>query len=125
MDIFEMREKLSEGQISALVHAFYAEVRQDPDLAPIFDARIEDGAWPEHLARMCDFWSTILLGTARYRRDPMAAHVPLTEVEPRHFSRWLELFSRTAHRLAEAETAAAIALRAGRMAERLRGAMRI
>ena len=39
-----------------LVHRFYAKVRADPVLGPVFASRIED--WGPHLERMAAFWSS-------------------------------------------------------------------
>ena len=82
----------SEDEVIALVHRFYARVRTDEALAPIFDRHIHD--WDAHLANMVDFWSATL------------------------FRRWLELFGQTTTELGNRrlkreadERAAAIALR--------------
>ena len=55
---------LDEAGIRALVHGFYAKVRQDAELGPIFDRVIGDD-WDNHLAKMCDFWSSVMLTTGR------------------------------------------------------------
>ena len=52
----------TELEIAALVDQFYTRVRADPQLGPIFNARIED--WNHHLVKLCAFWSAILRGTA-------------------------------------------------------------
>jgi len=36
------RTGITEAMIERLVHAFYAKVRSDPVLAPVFEARIAD-----------------------------------------------------------------------------------
>ena len=59
----------TEAEIADLVHRFYARVRADALLGPIFDAHIVE--WDPHLARMVDFWSSALRGTRRYRGAPM------------------------------------------------------
>src|SRR5882757_984654 len=51
------RTGITEAMIEHLVHAFYAKVRSDPILAPVFAARIAD--WEPHLAQMCAFWSSV------------------------------------------------------------------
>jgi len=84
---------LTEEDIKTLVHRFYAKVRKDKLLAPVFNAVIKDN-WDEHLARMCDFWGTLLLYTRKYMADPMVKHMPLP-IEPEHFERWLLLFGQT------------------------------
>ncbi|BCN40172.1 hypothetical protein ALDI51_34910 [Alicycliphilus denitrificans] len=55
------KRPLDSESIAALVHGFYADVRADGQLGPLFDHAI--GAhWDAHLARMVDFWSTVMLG---------------------------------------------------------------
>ncbi len=88
------RTGIDETMIETLVHAFYARVRADPLLAPVFAARIED--WDQHLARMCAFWSSVALLSGSYHGQPMEKHLPLP-VDARHFDRWLALFRDTAH----------------------------
>ena len=77
---------ITEAMIERLVRAFYAKVRADEVLAPVFDARIHD--WEPHLAQMCAFWSSVALMTGRYHGTPMAKHMPLP-VDAGHFDRWL------------------------------------
>lgn len=67
---------VTEEMIHAVVHAFYAKVRRDPALGPIF-ARVIGDTWDTHLAKMCDFWSSVLLMTGRFKGTPMAAHARL------------------------------------------------
>lgn len=96
---------IDETVIKALVHGFYARVRDDAQLGPIFDRVIGDG-WDEHLAKMCDFWSSVMLLTGRYKGNPMIAHMRLKMVRPEHFERWLTLFRATAADLCDPHTAA-------------------
>lgn len=86
---------VSEGMIRELVHGFYGRVRRDPELGPIFDSAIGDG-WDEHLAKLCDFWSSVLLMTGRFKGQPMVVHTRLPGIGDAHFTRWLELFGDTA-----------------------------
>jgi hemoglobin len=87
------RTGITEAMIEQLVRAFYAKVRVDSVLAPVFEARIQD--WEPHLSQMSAFWSSVALMTGRYHGTPMAKHMPLP-VDAAHFDRWLELFERTA-----------------------------
>ena len=101
---------VTEALIHCLVHAFYAEVRRDPVLGPIFDRAIGDG-WDVHLAKLCDFWSSVLLMTGRFKGAPMAVHAQLAgiapdHVRPEHFARWLALFRATAVRVCPPAAAA-------------------
>ena len=83
----------TEREVHQLVHGFYAAVRGDPVLAPIFDRHIRD--WDRHLATMVDFWSSALRGTARFRGAPMPKHAALPGLTAQLFQRWLKLFFET------------------------------
>ncbi|MCA8928258.1 MAG: group III truncated hemoglobin [Alphaproteobacteria bacterium] len=87
------RTGIDAAMIQRLVHAFYAQVRRDPLLGPVFEARIGD--WDVHLGRMCAFWSSVVLMTGAYHGQPMVKHAPLP-VDGVHFDRWLALFEATA-----------------------------
>jgi hemoglobin len=87
---------VTEEMIAAVVHAFYARVRRDPALGPVFARAVPDAAWPGHLERMCDFWSSVLLMTGRFKGAPVPAHVAIDGINARHFARWLHLFGRAA-----------------------------
>jgi hypothetical protein len=50
--------------------------------------------WDEHLAKLRDFWSSVVLMSGRYHGQPMQAHMPLA-IEPPHFDRRLSLFEHT------------------------------
>ncbi len=106
-------EKITEEEISNLVDRFYAKVRRDPAIGPIFNEKVED--WPTHLALLKDFWSTVVLTTRRYKGDPMMTHLQLP-LEPSHFSRWLELFAETAKEVMAPEHAAVIIAKSERIA---------
>ena len=83
----------TEDEVSALVHAFYDRVREDDALGPIFQRHVHD--WDGHLAKMVDFWSSALRGTARFRGTPMPKHVALPGLTQALFQRWLTLFAET------------------------------
>ena len=82
----------------------------------MFDARIED--WERHLARMCLFWSSVVLGTGTYHGSPMQAHA-LLPVDARHFDRWLSLFEQTAHEVCPPAATEQFVIRAQRIAQSL------
>lgn len=109
------RTGLDEATLERVVRAFYGTARQDPLLGPVF-ARVAD--WEAHIARIVDFWSSVVLMTGRYHGNPMAAHLPLG-LQPHHFARWLDLFERTAQAECGPEGAALLADRARRIARSL------
>jgi hemoglobin len=119
MDVFEMRRRVTEDDVAQLVGWFYDRVRDDAQLGPVFGSRIEAQGWPRHLARMRDFWSTVLLGAGRYRGNPMAAHQSIPGIERVHFTRWLNVFEAVVRDVLSQEVAEAILHRAHRMGERL------
>jgi hemoglobin len=80
----------TEAEITALVQTFYARVRQDAQLAPIFNAHVHD--WPAHLIKLTDFWSSALRGTRRFRGTPMPVHAALPGLSAELFQHWLQLF---------------------------------
>jgi hemoglobin len=90
------RTGIDEAMIRRLVHGFYGRIRIDPELGPIFAARIKE--WDPHLARMCAFWSSVVLMTGRYHGRPMQKHA-LLPVSGAHFDRWLRLFADTAREI--------------------------
>lgn len=89
-------ELCTEQDISDFVHDFYAEVRRDALLSPIFNAHVQD--WDRHLAKLVDFWSSILRGTKRFKGMLMAKHVALPALNLELFKRWLALFDQVAAR---------------------------
>jgi len=110
-----------EEEIERLVRAFYARIRADEVLGPIFDRAIHD--WEPHLVRMCEFWSSVMLTSGRYKGQPMLAHMKLKDVRPPHFDRWLALFRETANETCGPAVADAFMERAGRIAESLQMGM--
>lgn len=107
-------QKITEEEISNLVDRFYAKVRRDPDIGPIFNAVVDD--WPHHLATLKSFWSTVMLTTSRYKGDPMMRHLQLP-LDPEHFDRWLALFAETAPEVMAPGHAAAIIAKSQRIAQ--------
>lgn len=95
---------VTEQMIHELVHCFYGKIRRDPAVGPIFNRVVGD--WDEHLAKMCDFWSSVLLMTGRFKGTPMAAHARIPDIRPTHFARWLHVFQQTAAEVCPPEAAA-------------------
>ncbi len=83
--------------VQHLVDSFYARVRQDDVLGPVFNTIIGND-WSHHLPILYGFWEMILLGTGGYTGQVIAKHIavhqrlPLSEA---HFSRWLQLWEET------------------------------
>lgn len=90
-----LHSSIDEALIEKLVRAFYAKIRADEELGPIF-GNVITGDWEPHLQKMFAFWSSLTMLTGRYMGQPMMAHMKLKMVEPQHFDRWLSLFRETA-----------------------------
>lgn len=109
---------LNEESIATLVDRFYAKVRVDQLLGPVFNGFIGDH-WPEHLATLTNFWTSVLLASGRYKGNPMMAHIPIPQMDQQHFSRWIELWRETTAEVLGPEISQALVAKASTMGERL------
>lgn len=101
--------------IKLLVDTFYGKVRENSLLKDIFNNIIQD-RWPEHLAKMYNFWQTVLLEEHTYYGSPFVPHAKLP-VDLEHFDEWLMLFNSTVDDLFEGEKAEKAKWQGQRMAE--------
>jgi hemoglobin len=108
----------NEESIATLVDRFYAEVREDALLGPVFNGAIGDH-WLEHLATLTNFWTSVLLASGRYKGNPMMAHLAIPQMDQRHFSRWIELWRETTTEVFGPELSQALVAKAYMMGERL------
>lgn len=90
----EKHDILNLEDIRILVHSFYSKVLENELLSPVFNEKIREDQWPEHLDKMVHFWQTLLLGDHTYSGNPLAHHLHLP-VSEAHFSEWLHLFHAT------------------------------
>ena len=115
-------QPLDDTMITAVVDQFYARVRRDPMLAPVFNGAIAD--WDEHLQKLAGFWSSVMLRSGRYKGNPMAAHLRQQDrISPAMFDRWLSLWSEVTFELLPDEAARAMQARAAMIAESLKLAL--
>jgi hemoglobin len=115
-------QQLSEDAIRRLVDDFYAKIRVDPELGPIFNRAIP-GDWGPHLATMRNFWSSVMLTSGRYKGNPVAVHHRVDGIAIDLFDRWLALFDETCRELFDDALAAAFRDKAVRIAESLKLAL--
>lgn len=109
---------IDDDFISTLVETFYARIRADNMLGPIFAERIHD--WPAHLDRMKSFWRSVLHNSGEFSGNPMLKHKLIPGLDGGHFGRWLELFYETLRELeAQPEVAGVVGKRARMIADSL------
>lgn len=115
----QLIEALDREALYTLVCSFYERVRHDALLHPIFDGKVAADAWPHHLEKMTEFWSSVLLGSKSFVGNPMARHAELLDTVPdfgaRYFEHWLDLFDDTVRRLFVPDIADEVMLRARNM----------
>ena len=107
---------------SVLVYVNGSFVPRNEALGPVFDDAIHD--WPEHLDRLTDFWSSVMLTSGRYKGQPVPAHKKHGDrITPALFDRWLALWAETTGELMTPAAAAALQFKAERIAESLQLAL--
>ena len=109
---------ITEARLKTLVDLFYARVRRDPLIGPVFNGAIHD--WPEHLDKLQAFWSSVMLTSGRYKGRPLPAHIKHGDaITPASFERWLSLWRETTDEVMPPAAAAAMQDKATRIAESL------
>ena len=108
----------NRSDVARLVKRFYAKVRQDPELGPIFNQIVSD--WEQHLDRLTDFWESQLFLKRNYVGNPLAVHQQVDRrlqqgISPRHFGLWLNLWFETLDELFAGEVAGIAKTRAQKM----------
>src|SRR6516164_4171650 len=116
MNLLYQRIGGSEG-ISRLLRHFYADVRQDPLIGPIFNAQIKD--WKHHLEIIASFWETIIGGPSSYSR-PMPMKHPTLRLREEDFERWLFLWQANCRAQLSSDVAKEMIDLADHIADRLR-----
>ena len=116
MDLLYQRIGGSEG-LSRLLRHFYADVRQDPLIGPIFNTQIKD--WKHHLEVIASFWETIIGGPSTYARPMPMKHLTL-RLREEDFERWLFLWQANCRAQLSGDVAKEMIDLANHIAHRLR-----
>lgn len=113
---------IDEAGLERLIPRFYARVRADDQLGPVFNDIVAD--WPDHLEKLVAFWSSVMLTSGRYKGNPVMAHAKHhSRMTPELFGRWLELWAEVTEAEMSPAAAAALQAKAGRIAESLQLAL--
>ena len=103
-----MEDIQNREDIERLITAFYARVRKNTDLGPIFNSTVHD--WAEHIQRLTDFWNANLFFVRAYKGNPHRVHRAVDKqfnytIEQYHFGIWLQIWFTTIDDLFEGEKA--------------------
>jgi hemoglobin len=92
-----MHDIHTKNDIQALITYFYSQVNQD-DVLKLYFSSWDDNTWADHLPRIIDFWSSILLDDRSYEGNVMLKHIQLHQKQPittLAMERWLFYFHNT------------------------------
>lgn len=107
-------DDITEASLAALIHGFYGRAREDELLGPVFGAAVSD--WAAHEDHLVAFWSSVMLGSGRFRGSPMAAHAR-QPISREMFPRWLALWAETVDSLFEPTPALRLKTTAARIGQ--------
>ncbi|SLN71370.1 Group 3 truncated hemoglobin ctb [Falsiruegeria litorea R37] len=115
------RADITRSDIRSLLTLFYARVRADETIGPIFRHHIgdDDATWAVHLAKIEDFWANVMLRDRAYQGNPMQTHLGMPEIKSHHFDVWLTLFEQTAQEVLSPDKAKLFDLMARRIGQSL------
>ena len=110
--------------IDLLMRVFYRRAMADETIGYIFTdvAKLD---LKHHLPIIGDFWETLLFQTGVYQkhgRNPLMVHGELSVKEPllpKHFQRWLEIFTETVDDLFHGERSDFLKIRARMIGNRM------
>ena len=113
-----LHPSITVEQIDLLVERFYAEVRNNSRLAPLFADNMS-GSWDVHLAKMKGFWRSVLLKTGEYKGRPVPVHLKIKPIDADDFEEWLQLFTQVSNDTFTPDAADAVTHTARRIATSL------
>ncbi len=101
-----MFNTINKESLTKFVSAFYDKAKQDKDLGPIFNAKIDSAEkWKRHKAVLSAFWLKLLTGEQdesapeRHKGGIVGAHQELPAFPREHFGVWMRLFEDTLNEL--------------------------
>ncbi|MEN8928699.1 MAG: group III truncated hemoglobin [Flavobacteriales bacterium] len=119
------RQIESRKEVFELVNTFYARIRKDDFLGPIFNRMLAtEEIWTKHLERLTDFWESNLFSVKKFAGNPMEAHQKVDKthnykIAQDHFYEWLLLWNSTIDYLFVGEKAELAKEKARRMSTHL------
>ncbi|EDP94939.1 group III truncated hemoglobin [Kordia algicida OT-1] len=108
----------NRADVHLLVTTFYAKIRKDEILGPIFNNRIQH--WDAHLEHLTDFWESSLFFVNKYKGNPLEKHIEVDAaihhiINEKHFGIWLNHWIQTLDALFEGDKTSIAKNRARKM----------
>lgn len=85
-----MNDIQTKKDVETLVNDFYTKVLKDDILSPFF----KNLNFENHMPKMINFWSFVLLDEAGYTTDVTKKHMHM-RLKQEHFDQWIFLFNET------------------------------
>ncbi len=105
----ELQEKITRENLETLVTEFYYKAMDDEQIGHYFTLElgtdITNYEWVKHIDILVDFWAKVFLDDPLYNSDPYGPHFTIVGLEKEDFTRWVELFSESAHKIYVPEVA--------------------
>lgn len=103
-----MKDISNREDINKLVTTFYAKVREDALLGPIFNETISN--WDEHFVHLTNFWESNLFFRKTYSGNPVEKHIAVDRnaaepISALHFGVWINIWYKTVDELFEGDMA--------------------
>jgi len=113
------RRIVTREDVKFLVTEFYAKVRKDSLLGPIFNGIIKD--WDHHLEHLTSFWSSQLFIERSYQGNPIEVHRKADKfanhnIDEHYFGKWLNYWIETIDEYFEGDHTFILKNRARKMA---------
>ncbi|NAS29986.1 globin [Flavobacteriaceae bacterium R38] len=94
----ERKDVTTKKDVKLLVTNFYAKIRKDDLLGPIFNGMIED--WEQHLNHLTNFWCSQLFIERTYNGNPIEVHRKVDKfaqhkIDEHYFGKWLNYWIQT------------------------------
>lgn len=105
-------------KLAVLVRNFYSSLRIHPVLGPIFERHVE--SWPEHYARLTEFWALQTGGPSQYGGRLLHTHSDLN-LRVGYFDLWLAQWRQSCRLHFQAAEAAEMITLAEALARRMAG----
>ena len=105
----ELQKSITRENIETLVTLFYHGAMKDEQIGEYFllelGTDITNYEWVKHIDILVDFWAKVFLDDPLYNSDPYGPHFTIVGLEKEDFTRWVELFSESAHKVYVPEVA--------------------